>query len=82
MLLFILSSLFVNHNSFPRRAPLVSGQEFELIGLLLGVAIYNSIIVDLPMPGLVYKKLKSPVRASTVDDLEASFLHRYCEWIL
>ena len=28
-----------------------SEKEFELVGLLLGVAIYNSIIVDLRMPG-------------------------------
>lgn len=32
--------------------------EFEMIGLLLGVAIYNSIIIDLKMPLAVYKKLK------------------------
>eukprot|EP01041_Mallomonas_annulata_P010022 gene10022-20866_t len=25
-------------------------QEFELVGILLGIAIYNSIIIDLPMP--------------------------------
>jgi hypothetical protein len=29
---------------------LESTQEFELIGLLIGVAIYNSIIIDLRMP--------------------------------
>ena len=29
---------------------LESSMEFELIGILLGIAIYNSIIVDLRMP--------------------------------
>uniref|UniRef100_A0A7R9U4A3 HECT-type E3 ubiquitin transferase n=1 Tax=Pinguiococcus pyrenoidosus TaxID=172671 RepID=A0A7R9U4A3_9STRA len=30
---------------------------FELIGILLGVAIYNGIILDLPFPKFLYKKL-------------------------
>mmetsp|Transcript_22241 Transcript_22241/g.30334 ORF Transcript_22241/g.30334 Transcript_22241/m.30334 type:complete len:882 (-) Transcript_22241:649-3294(-) len=34
------------------------GLEFELIGLLIGVAIYNSIILDIPFPMVVYKRLK------------------------
>ena len=29
---------------------LETSQEYELVGLLLGIAIYNSIIVDLNMP--------------------------------
>lgn len=37
---------------------LETSAEFELIGVLLGIAIYNSIIIDLPMPLLVYKRLK------------------------
>ncbi len=31
--------------------------EFGLVGTLLGLAIYNSVILDLPFPLLVYKKL-------------------------
>lgn len=45
-----------------------SSNEFELVGLLLGVAIYNSIIIDLQMPSAVYKKLKK--EKMTLTDLE------------
>jgi hypothetical protein len=45
-----------------------STNEFELVGLLLGVAIYNSIIIDLQMPSAVYKKLKN--EKMTLTDLE------------
>jgi hypothetical protein len=31
--------------------------EFGLVGTMLGLAIYNSVILDLPFPMLVYKKL-------------------------
>ncbi|TMW64427.1 hypothetical protein Poli38472_013049 [Pythium oligandrum] len=31
--------------------------EFELIGILLGLAIYNAVILDLQFPHIVYKKL-------------------------
>jgi hypothetical protein len=44
-----------------------TSQEFELIGTLLGVAIYNSIIIDLRMPRVVYKKLKG--QKSNLTDL-------------
>ena len=37
---------------------LESALEFELIGILLGVAIYNSIILDVRFPLTVYKKVK------------------------
>jgi len=30
---------------------------FELSGVLLGLSIYNSIILDLPFPVVIYKKL-------------------------
>ena len=30
---------------------------FELIGVLMGLAIYNSIILDMPFPLVCYKKL-------------------------
>jgi len=32
-------------------------QEFELIGMILGLAIYNNIILDIRFPNLVFKKL-------------------------
>lgn len=32
-------------------------QEFELIGMILGLAIYNNIILDIRFPNLIFKKL-------------------------
>ena len=34
-----------------------SGDEFELVGSLLGLAIYNGIILDVHFPTAIYKKL-------------------------
>jgi len=48
------------------------GLEFELIGILIGVGIYNSIILDIPFPMVVYKRLKGGVAQQaplTVQDL-------------
>jgi HECT-domain (ubiquitin-transferase) len=45
--------------------------EFELIGLILGLAIYNNVILDLRFPMVVYKKLlRQPV---TFQDLKRAF---------
>ncbi len=41
--------------------------EFELIGIILGLAIYNSVILDVRFPLVVYKKLLGI--KSTLDDL-------------
>ncbi|RHY27299.1 hypothetical protein DYB32_006876 [Aphanomyces invadans] len=47
---------------------LESTMEFELIGILLGLAIYNGVILELHFPRLVYKKLMDqPV---TLEDVE------------
>jgi hypothetical protein len=43
--------LWFNSDSFE------SDTEFELIGILLGIAIYNSIIVDFRMPKVCYLSL-------------------------
>ncbi|KAF0693070.1 Aste57867_15922 [Aphanomyces stellatus] len=49
---------------------LESTMEFELIGILLGLAIYNGVILELYFPPLVYKKLmEQPI---TLDDVEES----------
>ncbi|XP_064630554.1 probable E3 ubiquitin-protein ligase HECTD2 isoform X2 [Lineus longissimus] len=58
-------------------------QEFNLVGVLMGLAVYNSIILDIHFPACCYKKLLSPAvvpynnpRATvgvtnvTLDDLE------------
>ncbi len=45
--------------------------EFGLVGTMLGLAIYNSVILDLPFPLLVYKKLcNKPVGMEDVADLD------------
>jgi len=44
--------------------------EFELIGILLGIAIYNSVIIDVQFPKVVYKKLLDI--KPTLDDLKAA----------
>ena len=31
--------------------------KFELVGILMGIAIYNSVILDLHLPTACYKKL-------------------------
>lgn len=46
---------------------LESSQGFELIGTLVGVAIYNSVIIDLNMPRVVYKKMKGKELPSLQD---------------
>ncbi|PNF14691.1 putative E3 ubiquitin-protein ligase HECTD2 [Cryptotermes secundus] len=57
-------------------------REYNLIGVLMGLAVYNSIILDLHFPSICYRKLLSPpvvpdvdtadvgsVNTPTVDDL-------------
>ncbi|PSN35215.1 putative E3 ubiquitin-protein ligase HECTD2 [Blattella germanica] len=57
-------------------------REYNLIGVLMGLAVYNSIILDLHFPSICYRKLLSPpvvpdvdtaevgsVKSPTVDDL-------------
>ena len=33
------------------------GEEFELVGLLVGLAVYNGVLLDVHFPSVVYKKL-------------------------
>jgi len=64
----IMSQIFdVNYGMFTydeelrvywfNRSSLENEREFELIGILLGVAIYNGVILDVRFPHVVYKKL-------------------------
>ena len=39
-------------------ASLESEKEFELVGILLGLAIYNGVILDVQFPPVIYKKLQ------------------------
>lgn len=46
---------------------------YSLIGLLCGLAIYNFIIIDLPFPLVLYKKLLSePVGLADLKDISPS----------
>ena len=47
------------------QASLESDREFELIGILLGVAIYNGVILDVRFPHVVYKKVPPPPAGSS-----------------
>ena len=47
-----------------------SKEQYQLIGLLLGLAIYNNIILDIHFPMVVYRKL---IGCSTIfEDLYSS----------
>lgn len=58
------SRLFwINQDSFDRN-------EFRLIGILLGLAIYNEVILDMHFPSVMYKKLLN--QQTGLDDLKYS----------
>jgi ubiquitin-protein ligase E3 A len=42
---------------FDEYCPLQSPEEYRLVGILLGLAMYNNTILDLKFPSVVYKKL-------------------------
>ena len=60
-----LRSFWFNQDS------LESDREFELIGILLGVAIYNGVILDVRFPHVVYKKLMD--KPVGLEDLKTAF---------
>jgi ubiquitin-protein ligase E3 A len=45
-------------------------REYTLNGMLLGLAIYNSIILDIKFPPVLYRKLMGKI--GTFEDLETS----------
>ena len=45
-------------------------REYTLIGMLLGLAIYNSIILDIKFPPVIYRKLMGKI--GTFEDLRSS----------
>lgn len=53
---------WLNGNTFE------SNLKFELMGILMGVAIYNSVILDLNLPIAIYKKLLNI--QPTLEDLQ------------
>ena len=46
-------------------------EDFRLVGIVLGLAIYNNVILDVHFPLVVYKKLKG--LETTLDDLKDAF---------
>lgn len=59
--------MWINPNS------LDSDLLFELVGTLLGIAIYNGIILDLHFPPVIYKKLQGyKIDLADLNDLEPS----------
>ena len=48
-----------SHSVWLNSSSLESEKEFELVGILLGLAIYNGIILDLHFPPVIYKKLQN-----------------------
>lgn len=55
---------------FNPSAPEDLDREYMLIGMLLGLAIYNSIILDIKFPPVIYRKLLGKI--GTFEDLETS----------
>lgn len=47
-------------------------REYKLLGLLIGLAVYNGVILDLHFPLAVYKKLMNvPVNLSDLKQLDS-----------
>eukprot|EP00624_Nannochloropsis_granulata_P006748 evm.model.NODE_51206_length_4267_cov_13.577221.1 len=59
-------------------------QEYQLVGVLVGLAIYNSVLLDLNFPLVAYKKLLGlPVGFSDLKELDAEMgegLRKLLEW--
>ena len=41
-------------------------QEFRLLGILIGLALYNNTILDLAFPPVLYKKLMGTMTATLI----------------
>ena len=52
-------------------ASLEAAREFELVGTMLGLALYNGVILDISFPLVLYKMLLD--QAPTLDDVKATF---------
>mmetsp|Transcript_49225 Transcript_49225/g.80977 ORF Transcript_49225/g.80977 Transcript_49225/m.80977 type:complete len:734 (+) Transcript_49225:42-2243(+) len=63
-----------NQNSFENT------QEFRLIGIMFGLAIYNSVILDIRFPMAIYKKmLGMPVGLKDLKQLDAELYKGLCD---
>ena len=45
-----------------------SSMNFEMVGILLGLALYNSTILEIKFPLVVYKKLKQKLKLDFIED--------------
>lgn len=52
-------------------ASLESEKEFELVGIIVGLALYNGVILDVNFPTLLYKKLLDEV--PTLEDVKKAW---------
>ena len=50
---------------------------FKLIGIVCGLAIYNSVIIDLPFPAALYKKLLKKLAIVHVH-VQYMYMYRVC----
>ena len=58
---------------------------FKLIGIVCGLAIYNSVIIDLPFPAALYKKLLKKLAIVHVHvhvHVHVQSMHYVCIYIL
>lgn len=57
--------------SWINRSSMESPIQFELVGIMLGLALYNGVIIRVSFPPLLYKKLLN--EEITLDDVEIAF---------
>ena len=57
--------------SWINSSSLESNSQFELVGIMLGLALYNGVIITLSFPSLMYKKLLK--EKIMLEDIEDSF---------
>jgi E3 ubiquitin-protein ligase HECTD2 len=52
-------------------------REYNLIGVLMGLAVYNAIILDIHFPHICYKKLLSPPVVPNYDYVPVGVIHSF-----
>jgi ubiquitin-protein ligase E3 A len=57
--------------SWIKRSSLEPASQFELVGTILGLALYNGVIIRVSFPPLMYKKLLN--EEITLEDFEIAF---------
>ena len=62
--------------SWISRGSLEPASQFELVGTILGLALYNGVIIRVSFPPLMYKKLLD--EEISLEDFEQTFPVGYC----